>query len=44
MMHGQLSVWTVYHVVWTIARKLNLTDLKSSQSLLEAHNRRVDSG
>jgi hypothetical protein len=40
----QLSVQTVYHVVQTIAREPNLTSLESSQSLLEEHNRRVDSG
>jgi hypothetical protein len=39
-----LSVRTVYHVVRAVAREPNLTTLKSSQSLLEAHIRIVDSG
>jgi hypothetical protein len=39
----QMSVWMEYHVVRTNARDLNFTILNSAQSLLEAHNRSVDS-
>jgi hypothetical protein len=37
------SVRTEYHVIRTDARDLNFTVLNSAQSLLEAHNRSVDS-
>jgi hypothetical protein len=39
-----LGARTVYHIVQTAAREPNLIVLKSAQSLLEEHNKVVDSG